>query len=333
MTPRAVVWPRPAVNRGNIGKSGTSARGVCGLEAGRILPPGWVRLVRIGAGTYGLMGFNIGTTRSFVPIARRRRRMPLTTAAASVNASAMEGILGHVFVERVDPNTIIGLPRQLFDTNAGPQDGPGGALFRPWSRIISRGQHRVALRSTRPILASVRSGAWSRGSSAQLSGLRARASVKDLHDTNIVGRSVGAQRFATDEPTLPIGLELQGNVLEEHRISGAPLAPHQGIGSVTNRYNVPGRKASAPGPTIRSVPLPPFEQDVGFVNTQRKSPEQGYTKDKQDKNVRGTLYLDGSTLSDWLTAYLGREAARPRTGTMAVDLRATPAWAVPSVAM
>jgi len=57
------------------------------------------------------------------------------------------------------------------------------------------------------------------------------------------------------------------------------------------------------------------------------------SNDRQGAGERGDLYMDGSTLGRWLIKQLNNEVVRPRTGIMAVDLRATPSWGGPSLAI
>jgi len=54
---------------------------------------------------------------------------------------------------------------------------------------------------------------------------------------------------------------------------------------------------------------------------------------KQAEHGWGELYLDGSALGRWLSRQLGQEVIRPRTGIMAVDLRATSPLGGPTVGM
>lgn len=90
-----------------------------------------------------------------------------------------------------------------------------------------------------------------------------------------------------------------------------------------------GHLHASTAPTVH----PAVPASIAQCPSMRAGLQPKETSDRQGGGERGDLYMDGSTLGRWLIKQLNNEVVRPLTGIMAVDLRATPSWGGPSLAI
>ena len=110
-----------------------------------------------------------------------------------------------------------------------------------------------------------------------------------------------------------------------------PIAPLPPRNSAAVRQGVTAESAQSHGKPNQAKSLSGHGQDVRSGATDGSWSEPVDNGHRPHQNLSGTLYLDGSTLSQWLFARMDQEVNRPCTGITAVDLRTTPPWSVPNI--
>ena len=64
----------------------------------------------------------------------------------------------------------------------------------------------------------------------------------------------------------------------------------------------------------------------GYDNYQIQSAPQTTHAENPSGDTNGELYLDGTSLGQWVSDHLENALLRPRSGVVAVDVRAVPSW-------
>ena len=205
------------------------------------------------------------------------------------------------------------------------------APVRMWGRHIGRNNARSAAWGMPPVPTRARAPTLRDGRSVQPGSFQAQRFLKRLllcehaFDTGTLAVPAASERLVANA-------QRPGGIPGRRSLPGS-VAPRRHIGPATaNRGEAPGQTLEQ-GASDRRTSSAVFGSDIRIRAIQRGWSKPDDRSNHPNKHMGGTLYLDGSALSQWLITRLGQEAGRPCTGIMAVDLRATPPWSVPNIGM
>jgi len=226
------------------------------------------------------------------------------------------------------------LPQGIFDADARHQYRLGDPTTQ-WRWTIQRKPRDRVARNMQPARDNAPIRDWKDGGPIQSEAFRPLAAPKMLSQMYNRYAKSGRRVFLANENIFSATSNSLNSVLNRRDSLGNPVAPHRSINGARGEHDmaVGAMQESAP-PAVLPMRLPPFGSGARPGDAQQtRGQASTAVGSRNNESMQGTLYLDGLALSRWLTVHLGQEATRPRNGTIAVDLRATPAWTISGLAM
>lgn len=203
-----------------------------------------------------------------------------------------------------------------------------GALFRILSRHTGRDNVRIAAQGMLSARAGTPKPTRKDSRSAPARSLPASSRLLKVLPSHINIFYNGAPPSAATGAAAMANARLSRGGARRQEFLGS-IAPHRR----SDRQSVVGDKAPEEGRVKLPAPSSVFGSDIRIGVMQHDWDESNDSRSRPGKNINGTLYVDGSTLSQWLITHLGQEVGRAHTGTTAVDRRTVSPWSVPNVAM